>query len=355
MSDGSFCHPEVDCLFALFEACSDSLITVDTDNRIVFANPAAARMFACHRTDLMGLPAETLLPGASRMRCPSQHPMRMNARRWDGGRFEVEATVVRPRDDASKVGYHAAVRDVTQGRLVGEDLARAHDLQVVGTLAMGLVHDLNNVLGVVMAHAEYFERHIRRGKPVAIEGVQRIIKACEYGATMTRQLLAMARQEKVAPRVVDVSTAIVEVEPMLRRLVGDGVRVVSRCSDGLRSYIRPGHVERIMMNLAANARDAMGGVGTLTINAWSEDDAVFIEVGDAGTGMDVATIARVSEPFFTSKVRGKGTGLGLATVRHMVQTAGGEMRIRSEPGVGTTVTVCLKPCNARTEATGKLS
>jgi signal transduction histidine kinase len=244
-----------------------------------------------------------------------------------------------------------------------EQLRQAQRLEAVGQLAGGIAHDFNNLLTVISGYTESLLAEV---DPRAEADLQQVAAAAERAALLTRQLLAFSRRQVLDPRVLDPNEAVNGIVPMLSRLIGDHIELVT-VVDAHVPMVRAdaGQLEQILVNLAVNARDAMPDGGTLTIRTGSADldeDYVARHVGarvgphasisvtDTGTGMDTETLARMFEPFFTTKPVGKGTGLGLATVYGIVKQSGGDVWVYSEVGIGTTFKVYLPAVEGRPDA-----
>jgi PAS domain S-box-containing protein len=233
-------------------------------------------------------------------------------------------------------------------------LQQSQRLEVLGQLAGGVAHDFNNLLAVILNYAAFVAEEIA-ARPdeelaAAARDVVQIQRAAERAARLTHQLLAFARREVVKPLVLDLNDVVREVEQLLNRTIGEDVVLITDLADGLCPVLADtGQVEQVLMNLAVNARDAMGGGGTLTIETaniigtMSGRDAggVMLRVSDTGAGMSAGIAEHVFEPFYTTKADGSGTGLGLATVYGIVTQAGGTIRLKSREGVGTTFTIVL--------------
>jgi PAS domain S-box-containing protein len=252
------------------------------------------------------------------------------------------------------VGAIGVATDVTERRRLEEQLRQAQRMEAIGRLAGGVAHDFNNLLAAILGHGELMIGRLEEGHPMR-RGVEEIQKAAMRGAVLTRQLLAFGRKEVLALRTVDVNQVVAGMEEMLRRLIGEDVQL--ECVPAPRpAAVRAdrGQLEQVVVNLVANARDAMPRGGRLTIEVGhvelDEERAqrhpgarsgphVRLLVADSGCGMDADTLAHVFEPFFTTKERGKGTGLGLATVYGIVEQSGGHVIVASQPGVGSTFCV----------------
>ena len=244
-------------------------------------------------------------------------------------------------------------------------LMQAQKMESVGRLAGGVAHDFNNMLGVILGHVELAVETMAPAEESLRSNLEEIRKAAERSANLTRQLLAFARKQTVAPKVVDLNETVASMLKMLRRLVGEDVNLVWLPGVELHPVrVDPSQVDQILANLCVNARDAIGGVGKLTIetaNCTFDDnycathaevvpgEYVKLAVTDDGCGMDKATQERLFEPFFTTKGLGKGTGLGLATVYGIVKQNSGFIKVTSEPGKGATFEIRL-PRHVATKA-----
>ncbi len=234
-------------------------------------------------------------------------------------------------------------------------LAQAQKMETIGQLTGGVAHDFNNLLQVVSGNLQLLGREVA-GNPVAERRVTSAMAGVERGAKLAAQLLAFGRRQALEPRIVNVTRFVHGMHDILRRAIGEGVAIDTIVSEGLwNTFIDPAQIENAILNLAINARDAMAGHGRLTITvantrvaspAASADevaagDYVELSVGDTGSGMTPDVMARVFEPFFSTKAEGKGSGLGLSMVYGFVKQSGGHVRIDSTPGRGTTVQLLL--------------
>lgn len=244
-------------------------------------------------------------------------------------------------------------RAAQEALLVKEhELQHAQKMEAVGLLAGGVAHDFNNLLTAIIGYAELIRKRAERD-PEIRQSSALIRKAGDQAACLTKQLLAFSRKQLLQPKVLDLNNVVLEVEALLRRIIGEHleVRTEAKAEDG-RIKADPNQLEQIIINLGVNARDAMPRGGALTIRTRCDEiddkDAkrispslsggkyVVLSVEDTGTGMDTATKNRIFEPFFTTKGPGKGTGLGLATVYGIVQQSGGVIVVDTELGRGTT-------------------
>jgi nitrogen-specific signal transduction histidine kinase len=244
-------------------------------------------------------------------------------------------------------------------------LQQAQRLENLGQLAGGIAHDFNNLLAVILNYVAFAAEELdpRPGAdwPKRLESahsdLRQVTRAVERAADLTRQLLAFARREVIRPQILDLDSVITAVADILRRTIGDHVELVTALGGDLWPVLAdPGKLEQVLVNLAVNARDAMPGGGTLTIdtsNIIVDDDSIAggstappgrnvrLRVSDTGTGMTAEVAEHIFEPFFTTKDEGAGTGLGLATVYGIIAQAEGRIQVHSEPGTGTTFSIML--------------
>jgi two-component system, cell cycle sensor histidine kinase and response regulator CckA len=254
-------------------------------------------------------------------------------------------------------------QDITKDKLAEEEKAsleaqlhHAQRMESVGRLAGGVAHDFNNMLGVILGHAEMVIDGLDPTSPL-LPPLDEIRKAARRSADLTRQLLAFARKQTVTPKVLNLNQAVADMLKMLQRLIGEDIHITWEPSPNLWSIkVDPAQIDQILANLCVNARDAITDVGKLTIetrNSTFDDDYcaahpgflageyVRIAVSDNGCGMDKETLGHIFEPFFTTKAAGTGTGLGLATVYGVVRQNNGFLNVYSEPGHGTTFAIYL--------------
>jgi two-component system cell cycle sensor histidine kinase/response regulator CckA len=236
-----------------------------------------------------------------------------------------------------------------------EMLRQSQKLDAIGGLAAGVAHDFNNVLSVIIGHADLLLADLAPADKNR-ESVDEIHSAAGRAAQLTRQLLAFSRQQILQPQKVSIARIVAGTAKMLRRVIGEDIELVIDASTTTgSSLVDPGQIEQVILNLVVNARDAMPNGGRLTIRvadvdrgADDEDGAVAtrgsyvaLTVADTGVGMDAATQSRIFEPFFTTKGPGKGTGLGLATVFGIIQQSGGTISVSSQPARGTTFEILV--------------
>jgi len=250
----------------------------------------------------------------------------------------------------------AAVLEETQQRSLELQFLQAQKMEVVGRLAASMAHDFNNLLTAVSAFAQFALEGTPEGSPVR-DDLEQIVHAIERGTAVTRRLLALARTHAATAQPIDLNRLFSDLRGLLERLLGEDVHLQLELEPKLWLVdADPGLIEQVVLNLAINARDAMPSGGLLRITTANRElDSAFstshpevtpgpfvvFTLSDNGVGMDAETLAHLFEPFFTTKPVGRGTGLGLATVRSIVRQFGGTVTIDSEPAVGTTCTVYL--------------
>ena len=237
-----------------------------------------------------------------------------------------------------------------------ETLRQSQKMEAIGGLAGGIAHDFNNLLQVITGNLQLAAREIPQDSPGQVR-IDQAMKSVMRGATLASQLLSFARKQPLAPVVTNLSRLLGDTTEILRSAIGEGVELVTRYEDALwNTSVDPNNMENALLNLAINARDAMDGMGTLSIDisnadftevyAHSHPDVaagqyVALAVTDTGCGMQPETVARIFEPFFTTKEDGHGTGLGLSMVYGFAKQSGGHVIIESVPGAGTTITIYL--------------
>ncbi len=339
---------------------------------LVYANAAFARMFGYESPEAM-----LRVPSAMRFQDPARREEleRVIAERGcfaneevrfvrkDGTPFWALLSSTGVRGHNGTVQYYdGAVADITERKRLEEQLRQAQKMEAVGKLAGGVAHDFNNLLTAITGYAEALRETLPPGGQQH-EDAEEITRAAERAASLTRQLLAYSRQQILAPQVLDLPRVVDQMGGMLRRLIGEDVRLVIHHA-GAECFVRVdrGQLEQVLLNLVLNARDAMPGGGTLTISTATvrldENFArtfleiqpgphVCLTVADTGAGMAADVQRRAFDPFFTTKEQGKGTGLGLSTVYGIVRQSEGGIHLESTPGLGTTVRVYLPEVRER--------
>jgi PAS domain S-box-containing protein len=277
--------------------------------------------------------------------------------RRDGTAFPMLMTghMVRDEHGAPECFATTAI-DLSERKALEVRLQQAQKMESVGRLAGGVAHDFNNMLGVILGYTDLALMRVDLTSPLHAD-LMAIRKAAEHSSDLTRQLLAFARQQAAVPKVLDLNEAVEGMLEMLRRLIGEDIDLAWLPDKNLWPVkVDPSQIDQILANLCINARDAIKGVGKLSIETGSTafDEAycaghpgfvpgeyVLLAVSDDGSGMDKETQEKLFEPFFTTKEMGKGTGLGLATVYGIVKQNNGFINVYSEPGHGTTFKIYL--------------
>ena len=353
-------------LTALVNAAPVAIVAVDAEERVTLWNPAAERLFGWSAAEVLGRP----LPLAEPFDSEEYQPVRDRVRsgqtvtgletrreRKDGSRVDVLLSCAPFRDaQADLSGAIALYLDLTEYRRLEEQLRQSQKMDAIGQLAGGVAHDFNNLLTVIKAYSGIIADQMDDANPLKVD-VGEIQRAAGRASSLTQQLLAFSRKQVLQPGVLDLNSVSRELEPMLRRLIGDDVQVVLRLDDAIgRVKADRSQVEQVLINLIVNARDAMPSGGTVSIETANVELSdsysrrrpvvapgkyVMIAVSDTGEGMDEETQSRIFEPFFTTKPAGKGTGLGLSTVYGIVKQSSGYIWVYSEPRMGTTFKVYL--------------
>lgn len=348
-------------LAGILGSATDAVVSFDDEERIVYFNAAARRLFGLDDVMIPGAHILTVVSGRS---VPAFEERMVSARRsahvgaaspevWDtlitqpdGEEVPVEVSMAYAR--TGKEGLFTAVlRDVTRQRQFEEEFRQAQKMEAVGRLAGGIAHDFNNLLTVIGASSDFLLHDLRDQSTSLSADVKEIKAATNRAATLTRQLLAFSRRQLVQPQMLDLNAVVREMETMLRRLIGEDTLLTTEYTDDIGMVkLDRGQLEQVVVNLVVNARDAMPGGGTVRLCTGlerSDDDdpspaareCVTLAVADSGVGIDEQTRARIFEPFFTTKEQGKGTGLGLSTVYGIVKASGGDIVVESEVGSGT--------------------
>jgi PAS domain S-box-containing protein len=244
--------------------------------------------------------------------------------------------------------------DVTERIQLEEQLRHSQKMEAIGRLAGGVAHDFNNILMAIYGSCALAQMRMAKDDP-ARRYIDEIQKAGERAAALTHQLLAFSRKQVVQAKTLDLNEMLASMEELLKRLVGEHIQIKLHIEPGL-GYIKvdPSQMEQVILNLVANARDAMPSGGQLAITthnishlatpvaaSYQPPTHILLRVEDTGHGMDPETLEHIFEPFFTTKAQGKGTGLGLATVYGIVKQSGGEIQVASQAGQGTTITILL--------------
>jgi two-component system, cell cycle sensor histidine kinase and response regulator CckA len=268
---------------------------------------------------------------------------------------QAEAAAV-PFDDDDNKSVLLVLRDVGDRTALSERFRQSQRMEAVGQLAGGVAHDFNNILTTIRGYSDLILDALTKGDPLA-DDVREIKNATERAASLTRQLLAFSRRQQMAPAPLDINRVVLDIQRMLKRMIGDNIALVTDLEPDLGTVKADrSQIEQVIMNLAVNARDAMPDGGSITVrtsNVTLPADRgemspdlptgiyALLEMTDTGVGMNPDVIFHIFEPFFTTKARDKGTGLGLSTVYGIVKQSGGDVSVKSEPEKGTCFRIYL--------------
>ncbi len=333
----------------LFENAAFGLIRTDLKGRILDANPALVELLGYDSREevlKLSMAEDVYATPEDRQRLMDAHlqdevleGIRLNWRRRDGSVRTVQLVARQFRIDG-EVTFEASVYDVTTEQELQGQLNAARQMEALGRLAGGVAHDFNNMLTAIIGSAQMARLEASDGK-VPVEELDPIEVAATQASALSRQLLAFSRRDVEEPQPLQFDNAVGNAAALLERLIPKTVALeVEREAFDRVIFTQPGQLERLVINLAVNANEAMRGVGRLTIKTWVEGDDVVLEVRDDGGGMTESTVARIFEPFFTTDPK-HGVGLGLANVKEIVDTLGGSIDVESVVGDGSAFVVRL--------------
>jgi PAS domain S-box-containing protein len=354
-------------LMAAIEQAGECVVITDADGIIEYVNPAFEAVTGYARAEAIGRNPRMLKSGKQdaafyralwdTVTSGKTWRGRFINKRKDGSLYTDEGTISPVRDQSGRITNYVSVKhDITQQLQLTAQLQQSQKMESMGRLAGGVAHDYNNMIGVILGFAELALTQLDPGDPLYGD-IQEIQNAARRSADITRQLLAFARRQPAAPILLDLTETVEGMLKLLRRLIGEDIEFLWKpCNEPLNVRIDPGQIDQILANLCVNSRDAIAGVGKVTIETgravldevycaahpgFVPGDYATIAVSDNGVGMDQATQERIFEPFFTTKELGRGTGLGLATVYGIVKQNNGFINVYSEPGNGTTMRIYL--------------
>jgi signal transduction histidine kinase len=271
----------------------------------------------------------------------------------------VEPSAIRSDSNWRSTSFSVAGRSFSLATLHRDPLRHsvtdsAH-FEMVGRLVGGVAHDFNNLLTGILLYCDLLKTKLDSANPLALQ-IEEIRYAAEQGAGLIRQLMTVGREEKGAPRWVSINHALREIVPLLRHLAGENIAITLELATGApRVGLSLAEAQQLILNLVLNARDAMPAGGTVALETRLGEfegtgrgrKILEFTVSDSGTGMDQQTAAHIFEPFYTTKILGRGTGMGLMTVRRVVEDAGGIICVDTAPGKGTRMTVRLPQIELR--------
>lgn len=357
-------------LLAAIEQAVEGIVIADSEGIIEYVNPAFEKTTGYAREEAIGQSTKLLKSGRQDdafyrelwQTISSGRVWRgeMVNRRKDGTLYTEESSISPVFDDHGAIINYVAVKyDVSDRRRLESQFQQAQKMEAVGRLAGGVAHDFNNMLTVILGHAELAMQKLPPAEPLHAD-LAEIARAAKRSTEVTSQLLGFARQQTISPKVMALNEMVEKMLTMVRRLVGEDIDLGWRPAEDLWPVrMDPGQINQILMNLCVNAREAIDGTGKVIIETrnvtLSEDycaenagfvpgDFVLLSVSDDGHGMDRETLQRVFEPFFTTKGPAEGTGLGLATTYGIVRQNNGFINVYSEAGEGATFKIYLPRC-----------
>jgi PAS domain S-box-containing protein len=344
-------------LVAAIEEAAEEILITDTEGDIRYCNRAFERVTGYARNEVMGRNPRLLKSGQHEQDYYRQvwatilegrvWSGRFTNRRKDGSVYETEGTIAPMHDETGRLtGFVSAWHDITERLRLESELRQAQKMESVGRLAGGVAHDFNNLLTVITGYSELIDAALKPVDPLH-PYVKEIRAAGDRAASLVKQLLAFSRKQLIRPVVLDLNQLVDDTQDMIRRLVGEDIVVeIRQTNDLLLVSVDPAQITQILMNLAANARDAMPFGGRLTIQTGKPavtetTPSVLLSVTDTGGGIPDEVRQHLFEPFFTTKEPGRGTGLGLSSVYGIVRQSEGRIDVQSEPGKGTTFSIYL--------------
>jgi PAS domain S-box-containing protein len=360
---------------ALLEAVPGGLVQLRQDGSIAHANDIAQRFLGLAFDELAkryvvdwsgqtlwedGTPCPVEDYPASRCLASGKAdgPRTLGVRKPDGSVSWGVFTALPLRDPATGAANGAVVAflDITERKQLEDQLRHSQKMDAIGKLAGGVAHDFNNLLTVILGRSELLLERLPEGDKTR-EDIKLFHRTAKRAAGLTRQLLAISRQQVSHARVLDLNQVVTHMVELLRGLIGEHIELRTVLEPRLgRVQADPSHLEQVILNLCVNARDAMPDGGVLTIQTANAEvrartpdlapgSYALLAVKDTGVGIDPRLQSRIFDPFFTTKPEGKGTGLGLSTVFGIVRQHGGAVTVRSEPEKGTTFLVYLPRCD----------
>jgi PAS domain S-box-containing protein len=367
---------ELNRLMTAIEQTPESIVITDTRGSILYVNPAFELVTGYSRAEAIGLNTHVLKSGRQDKAFYQELWTQISAGEvWRGrfinkkknGKLFTEDAVIAPvRDGQGAVtNYIAIKRDVSHELELENQYRQTQKIDSIGRLAGGVAHDFNNILAVICGHTDLALMQLSPDAPLR-SSLECIQESAERAANLTRQLLAFARRQVIEPRRINLNELVVNLNKMLRRLIGEDIKLVTQAAPELGPVkADPGQIEQVLLNLVVNARDAMPEGGTLTIhtdnvtldedyarrNLITPGEYVMVSVTDTGAGMTDEVKLHIFEPFFTTKEQGKGTGLGLATCFGIIQQSNGHIHCDSQLGQGTQFRIYLPRVQGTEDAT----
>jgi len=357
---------ELNRLMTAIEQTPESVVITDTEGRILYVNPVFERVTGYSRAEVIGQNPRLLKSNRQDSAFYRQLWAKISAgevwrgrfinKKKDGTLFTEDAVIAPVRDEKGAVTNHIAIkRDISHELELEVQYRQTQKIDSIGRLAGGVAHDFNNILAVICGHTDLALAQLSPDAPLR-SNLECIQESADHAANLTRQLLAFGRGQVIEPRRINLNELIVNLNKMLRRLIGEDIKLVTQTAPDLGQIkADPGQIEQVLLNLVVNARDAMPDGGTLTIRTdnvtldedyarshlISPGDYVMVSVSDTGVGMTDEVKQHIFEPFFTTKEQGKGTGLGLATCFGIIQQSNGHIHSDSQVDKGTQFKIYL--------------
>jgi len=357
---------ELNRLMTAIEQTPESVVITDTEGRILYVNPVFERVTGYSRAEVIGQNPRLLKSNRQDSAFYRQLWGKISAgevwrgrfinKKKDGTLFTEDAVIAPVRDEKGAVTNHIAIkRDISHELELEVQYRQTQKIDSIGRLAGGVAHDFNNILAVICGHTDLALAQLSPDAPLR-SNLECIQESADHAANLTRQLLAFGRGQVIEPRRINLNELIVNLNKMLRRLIGEDIKLVTQTAPDLGQIkADPGQIEQVLLNLVVNARDAMPDGGTLTIRTdnvtldedyarshlISPGDYVMVSVSDTGVGMTDEVKQHIFEPFFTTKEQGKGTGLGLATCFGIIQQSNGHIHSDSQVDKGTQFKIYL--------------
>jgi PAS domain S-box-containing protein len=354
--------------YRLLVANANDAIFIAQDEVTKFPNPQTEELVGYSAEELAKIPFVDLIHSEEREMVHDRHLKRMRGEEFHPSTYsfriipksgeelwvQLNATPITWEGRPATLNF---LRDITQEKKLETQLLQSQKMEAIGTLAGGVAHDFNNLLTTIMGNSHMALMDLDKDSPLR-EEIEGIKEAGERATSLTRQLLAFSRKQVFQPKVLVLNEVLANIEKMLARLIGEHIELeIIPCPGLYRTKVDPGQIEQVIMNLAVNSRDAMPRGGKLIIETakvdlcenYFRDHAVeaqpgpyvMLAVSDTGIGMDEEIRSHIFEPFYTTKEKGRGTGLGLSTVYGIVKQSGGFIWTYSEPGQGTTFKIYL--------------
>ena len=351
----------------LFEESKDGIFIMTSDGGLVDINPAALELYGYSRTEVFSLDVAKGIfhDQAARERFRQTlfaqgfvRDYELQMKRKNGEVLHVLATASVVRDEQGKIaGYRGIIHDVTERKLLEQQLHHAQKMESIGLLAGGVAHDFNNLLTAISGYSQIIQEQYASKHEMLAMCIEQVMGATNRAVELTRNLLAFGRKQIINPQPLKVNDLVSGVEKLLGRIIGEDIELGTQLTEkDMIVMADRGQIDQVLINLVNNARDAMPQGGRLLIRTGEieldrreaqqhildqEGRYAVISVADSGHGMDRETLARIFEPFFTTKEIGKGTGLGLSIIYGIVKQHNGAITVESTPGAGSTFTVYL--------------